>query len=73
MEDMTAPDTMINFSEMPQQPNYYQCPQAAHDNLSIGFNMSLQQQQQHAQPGYPGHPPTSQPVRIYTWTLCEVL
>ena len=64
MEDMTAPDTMINFSEMPQQPNYYQCPQTAHANqqLNIGFNMSLQH---NSQPGYPSHPPTTQPVRPF--------
>lgn len=49
MEDMTEPDTMINFSALPQQPNYYQCPQTAGDNLNLGFNMSL-----HAagQPGF---------------------
>jgi len=45
MEDMTAPDTMINYSEMPQQPNYYQLPQTARDNLNLGFNVSLHQQQ----------------------------
>lgn len=51
MEDMTAPDTMINFSEMPQQPNYYQLPQnAAHNNLNINFNMAINQ---HAVPS--GH------------------
>ncbi|KAF6020917.1 hypothetical protein EB796_020720 [Bugula neritina] len=52
MEDMTAPDTMINFSELPQQPNYYQCPQTAQDNLALGFNMSLHQS---------SHPSFSQP------------
>lgn len=42
MEDMTAPDTMINFSARPQQPNYYQLPQsAAHENVNLNFNMTL--------------------------------
>ena len=59
MEDVTAPDTMINFSEVPQQPNYYQCPQTAGDNLNLGFNMSLQP---NSQPGFaPVHPPTGIP------------
>ncbi|XP_067938345.1 uncharacterized protein [Watersipora subatra] len=58
MEDMTAPDTMINFSELPQQPNYYQCPQTASDTLNLGFNMSLQPS---AQPAFaPIIPPAHQ-------------
>lgn len=61
---MTEPDTMINFSAMPQQPNYYQ-PQAAHDNLNLGFNLSLQQQHAASQHGYglpSAHQQPSQPV-----------
>lgn len=63
--DVTGPDTMINYSELPQQPNYYQGPQTAADTLNLGFNMSLQQQLQPAQPAFPftSIPPAHQNIQ----------